>query len=425
MEIVMNNLFYPADILIPKNADMTKWSVVACDQYTSEPEYWKETEKLVGTEPSALRVVYPEIYLSEDREKRISEINKKMTEYTEAGIFAEYKNAFVYVRRTLKNGKVRKGIIGAVDLEDYDYVKGSQSFIRATEGTVIERIPPRVKIRENATLEFPHIMLLADDEKMKVIEPLDEKASTYEKLYDFPLMQNGGHIEGYLLPRECAEKLTEEINKLACAEEFEKKYGAGKRSPLVFAVGDGNHSLATAKTCWENIKKDLTEEERQTHPARFALVELVNLHDESLEFEPIHRVMFGIEPEKVYKAIFEFYPQASEEDNGGKKLILKYGADTKTVWIKDKKNNIAVGTLQDFIDWYLSENEGSVDYIHGADVTERLSKEKNNIGFILPAMKKSELFETVVLNGVLPRKTFSMGEAYDKRYYLEGKKIRK
>lgn len=417
----MANSFKPTDILLPSGVDMTKWSVVACDQFTSEPKYWQESEKIVGDAPSTLNVIFPEIYLGKG-EGRIEKINRTMKEYIEKGLFKEYKNTFFLVRRSLKNGRVRNGLVGAIDLEDYSFEKGAKSNIRATEGTVLERIPPRVKIRENALLEFPHIMLLIDDAEKTVVEPLTEKIDDLEKVYDFELMQDGGHISGYNVPEKYRNEVTAAIDKLASETEFEKRYGISGQSCLTFAVGDGNHSLATAKTCWENIKKNLSEDEKKTHPARFALVELVNLHDDSLEFEPIHRVVFDIEPEEMYKAIFNFYPDASENDNGGKKIVCVWDGEEKSVWIKDDNNNLAVGTLQDFVDSYLKTVGGRVDYIHGEDVVRELSK-GNNIGFLLPAMRKDELFKTVILDGSLPRKTFSMGEARDKRYYTEGKKL--
>lgn len=412
--------FLPADILIPENIDMTKWSTVACDQYTSQPEYWEETKKIVGNAPSALNVIFPEIYLSDKPEERINAINKKMCEYE--SIFKKYESSFVFVKRTLSNGKVRKGLIGAVDLEAYSYEKGASSDVRATEGTVFERIPPRVKIRENAPLEFPHIMLLADDPGKTVIEPLE--AICTEKLYDFELMQNGGKIEGYKVPDDCTADVVRSLEALSDKAGFEKKYSAYGRPVMTFAVGDGNHSLATAKTCWENIKRGLSEEEKKTHPARFALAELVNLCDDSLEFEPIHRLLFDVDPEKVFAEISKYYPETSEENNGGKRIECVYAGKTKTLYVKDEKNTLTVGTLQSFIDRYTEKYGGKVDYIHGADVTTSLAQKDGRIGFLLPAMQKNELFKSVIFDGALPRKTFSMGEACDKRYYLEGKKIR-
>lgn len=414
------NSFYPANVLIPENIDMTKWSVVACDQFTSQPDYWEETQKIVGDAPSALNVIFPEIYLSDNPEDRIASINKKMSEYE--NIFHTYENSFIFVKRTLSDGRIRKGIIGAVDLEAYSYEKNSSSNIRATEGTVMERIPPRVKIRENAPLEFPHIMLLIDDPEKNIIESLDDICT--EKLYNFSLIQNGGKIEGYKVPTEYNKTITDALEKLSEKSNFEKKYNVQNKPVLTFAVGDGNHSLATAKACWENIKKSLSENAQQSHPARFALAELVNLHDNSLEFEPIHRILFDVEPEKVYAELFKFYPQVSTKDNGGKKIVCKFGNTEKIVWIEDDKNNLAVGTLQVFLDAYIKKYGGTIDYIHGDDVLDELSAKDGHIGFLLPAMPKSELFRSVILDGALPRKTFSMGEACDKRYYLEGKKIK-
>lgn len=418
----MANSFFPANILLPKDVDMKKWSVVACDQFTSEPEYWNEVENNVGDAFSTLRLIFPEIYLSEG-EERIKKINSAMKDYIEKGIFKEYKNTFIYLKRKMQNGKIRRGLIGQIDLEEYSFVKGVQSNVRATEGTVLERIPPRVKIRENAELEFPHVMVLIDDVEKKVIESLDSEIDNFDLAYDFELMQGGGHVTGYVLDKNGVDGVMNALSELSSDEAFVTRYGIKDVKALTFAVGDGNHSLATAKTCWENIKNSLTEEEKKNHPARYALVELVNLHDESLEFEPIHRVVFGVNPDKMYNEMLKFYPDYSEKDNGDKHIICKWKGVEKQIWIKDDNNNLAVGTLQDFIDAYIKENGGEVDYIHGDKVVDELSSKENNIGFLLPAMEKSELFTTVILDGALPRKTFSMGEAYEKRYYLEGKKI--
>ncbi len=415
--------FKKADILLPKGVDMTKWSVVACDQFTSEPEYWQKTEEIVGNEPSTLNLIFPEVYLSQGN-SRIDSINKNMKEYIDNNTFLQYPDTLFYIERKIGNGKVRKGLIGAIDLEDYSFQAGSSSNVRATEGTVLERIPPRVKIRENAPLEFPHIMILIDDPEKNIIEPLSHKKGDFEKLYDFSLMQNGGHIVGYNLDEKSTNQVLEALESLSSKEAFSNKYKIENAPLLTFAVGDGNHSLATAKTCWENLKKDLLAEEKLNHPARFALVELVNLHDDALEFEPIHRVIFGVNPEDMLEKLFKFYPESATYDNGGKKITCTYAKEEKSIWIKDEHNNLVVGSLQDFIDSYLKENSGEVDYIHGEDVVKNLSSQNNNIGFLLPAMDKSELFKTVILDGALPRKTFSMGEAFEKRYYIEGKKIK-
>lgn len=411
--------FCETEILIPQNVENEKWSVVACDQYTSEPEYWRAVEDYVGDAPSTLKITFPEIYLSEP-EGRIEKINRTMEKYIKENIFRPLPDSMIYVERSVGHGRVRRGIVGAIDLEDYDFKKGSSSLIRATEGTVLERIPPRVKIRENAPMELPHIMLLIDDPEKTVIEPIAEHPG--KLLYDFDLMQNSGHLTGYQLEREQQERVQNAIAALADPARFEKKY-PGKPA-LLFAVGDGNHSLATAKTCWESVKRTLTPEEQKSHPARFALAELVNLHDSSLEFEPIHRVVFGVDPEKLLKALKAYYPDTSATDNGGQHITCRYQKKAEELYIRNGKSSLPVGTLQVFLDEYLQKNGGRVDYVHGADVVERLSDEPGNVGFFLPAMQKSDLFKTVILDGALPRKTFSMGEAWEKRFYYEAKMIR-
>lgn len=417
----MAKSFYSADILIPKHTvSKTKWSVVACDQFTSEPEYWESLDKEVGLSPSSLRLILPEIYLSES-EKRIPEINKEMQNYIDNGVFENLKNTYIYVERTLSGGKVRKGIVGAIDLEDYSYEKGVQSKIRATEETVLERIPPRVKIRENALLEMPHIMLLIDDPALKVIEPLCKCKSSMEPIYEFELMKNGGYIKGFKLIKGARRKFLRAIRKMSSKSAFYKKYKIKNSAPLIFAVGDGNHSLASAKACWENVKKTLSSRELKNHPARYALCEIVNLHDESLEFEPIHRVIFNVNPDDVISELLNFYPSAKS----GKSFTCVYNNKRKQIVVSDDRNNITTGTVQMFIDDYLKKHpEAHVDYIHGEDVVERLCKQTDTIGFLLPSMDKSELFRTVILDGALPRKTFSMGEANDKRYYFEARKIK-
>lgn len=403
--------FKPADVLIPQNIDMTLWSVVACDQYTSQPEYWQKVEALVGDKPSAFNVIFPEIYLEGDNSKRIEKINKTMEAYIENGIFKEYKNSMIYVERTIGGGRVRHGIVGAVDLEAYDYSADSKSLIRATEGTVVERIPPRVCIRKDAAMELPHIMILIDDKDEQIIEAVDK--SKLEKLYDFDLMLDSGHIEGYLL------KDTESV-----CSGFEKLMDVQGENPLLFAMGDGNHSLATAKTCWENIKKDLTPQEKENHPARFALAEIVNIHDSSMVFEPIHRVLFDVDADKLIDEFLMAEPSATFEKAEGQQIDVVLNGETKKMYIPNPSHTLAVGTLQKFLDKYISQNGGKIDYIHGDNVTVSLTKAPKTIGFILPAMDKSELFTAIKKDGALPRKTFSIGEAFEKRFYLEGRKIK-
>ncbi len=296
----MNVPFKRANILLPKNAEMEKWAVVACDQYTSEPEYWKEVENIVGDAPSTLKITLPEIYLEQDNvAERIANINKEMDHLLSTDFFKTLDNSLIYLERTGADGKVRKGLIGMVDLEDYSYEKGSQSLIRATEGTVLERIPPRVRVRENASLELPHVMLLIDDEKKEIIEGLTDKVTSEDVVYDFDLMQNGGHVKGYKVPENLMDGIFKGLEELADKDNFEAKYDVKDKGVLLFSVGDGNHSLATAKACYENLKKTMSEEEAKNSPARYAFVEVVNLHSDALEFEPIHRVVFGVEPAKM------------------------------------------------------------------------------------------------------------------------------
>lgn len=416
--------FKKANILLPKSCDMTKWSVVACDQYTSEPAYWKDVEKIVGTAPSTLRLTLPEIYLEDnDVEERIKKINSNMDELVTNDFFKEYKDSLIYLERTQADGKVREGLIGMVDLEDYSYEKGSTTLIRATEKTVIERIPPRVKVRENAKLELPHIMILIDDDKKEIIESLKKKVTEKEKVYDFDLMKNGGHIKGYVLKDKDADETLAKLEKLADKDLFNRKYGLTDKEVLLFAMGDGNHSLATAKACYENLKKTMSEEEYLNNPARYALVELVNLHSPALEFEAIHRVLFNVDVKDLFTELEKFY-DISYEKTTGQKVDFVTSEKEETIWIKNPKSNIPVGSLQLFLDEYLKTHEGKIDYVHGEDVTKELGRKVGNVGFILEAMSKNELFKTVTLDGALPRKTFSMGHSNDKRYYLEARKIK-
>ena len=419
----MNIPFKKANILLPKNTDMTKWSVVACDQYTSEPEYWKEVESIVGNNPSTLNLTLPEVYLESDNvNERITKINENMDKLLNEDFFTELPNSMVYVERTQSDGKVREGLIGAVDLEDYSYEVGSETLIRATEKTVIERIPPRVKVRENASLELPHIMILIDDDKKEIIENLKSKVTPSDIVYDFDLMQNGGHIKGYKLNDNTMDEVLNKLESLADEDNFKKKYNITDKKVLLFAMGDGNHSLATAKACYENLKKKIGLEKALKSKARYALVELVNLHSTALEFEAIHRVLFNIDKEKLLNSLYNYY-KINEEGNG-QEFTLVVDNTLKTLYIENPKSNIAVGSIQMFLDDYLKENKGKIDYIHGEETTKELSNKENNIGFIFKPMKKEELFKTVIIDGALPRKTFSMGHAYDKRYYLEARKIK-
>ena len=414
--------FKAGNILIPKNVDMHKWSVVACDQYTSEPKYWEEVESIVGDAPSTLRITLPEIYLNDANvEERIKRINETMTKYLNEDIFTKLDNSMIYLERTQSDGKVREGIMGIVDLEDYSYEKGSQTLIRATEKTVIERIPPRMKVRENASLELPHIMILIDDEKKNIIESLKSKVTTKDVVYDFDLMQNGGHIKGYKLNESIQNEIILGLEALADKDYFESKYDVTDKGVLLFAMGDGNHSLATAKACYEKLKETMGDAALE-NPARYALVELVNLHSSALEFEAIHRVIFDTDASDLIKNLYEYY-NINEEGKGQKFELITKDMD-KVLYIENPKSNIAVGSIQMFLDDYLSTHKGTIDYIHGDDVTKDFGSKEGNVGIIFDAMSKEDLFKTVILDGALPRKTVSMGHSYDKRFYLEARKIK-
>lgn len=425
------------EVFLPKRGtNLTKWAVIACDQFTSQPEYWNEVEALVGDAPSTLNLTFPEVYLEQPgAEERIQNIQSTMRQYMDAGIL-QPDDGLVFVERTVA-GKTRKGIILCLDLEAYDYNKGSSSLIRATEGTIVDRLPPRIKIREGALLELPHILVLIDDANRTVIEPLHAAKSNLEKLYDFDLMLDSGHLTGYAVNTELEDQVVNALRELANPETFAAKYGIDKSQPvLLFAMGDGNHSLATAKAIWEKMKSQVSMD----HPARYALVEIENVHDEGLAFEPIHRVVFGLkkdlftELEKTFGANFTYKPVGSAEEmvkavdsaNGEKQVIglVGGGRGFGVIEIANAPSNLPVGTIQSFLDAFLKDDGAEkIDYVHGEDVTVKLGSQPDNAGFYLPGMDKSDLFKTVILDGALPRKTFSMGEAREKRFYMEARKI--
>lgn len=425
----------PEVMLPPKGTDFSKWAVVACDQYTSQPEYWEEARKFIGDAPSTLDLFLPEAFLGKpDEPERIAAIREKMREYLENGVLRTLPRGFVLVKRSAA-GNTRNGLVLALDLECYDYAKGSTTLIRATEGTIVERIPPRLRIRKGAPVELPHILVLIDDPGRTVIEPLADKAESLELLYDTDLMLGGGHITGRLVddPADIHGVLSA-LEKLTDPEAFRAKYG--DHAPLLFAMGDGNHSFATAKANWEAIKATLPPEEQKTHPARYALVEIENVHDDGIVFEPIHRVVFGVGGKAGVEALAEKLRAQNGgvevaygkplPASGGKTHVIPFFTDglSGTLTVSGCTQQLAVGTLQNAIDALLKETPGAeVDYIHGDDVVKELSNKPDAMGFLLPAMQKSELFPTVVFDGALPRKTFSMGEANEKRYYLECRRI--
>ncbi|MDD7516881.1 DUF1015 domain-containing protein [Ruminococcus flavefaciens] len=415
--------FHSADILLPKDCDMHKWSVIACDQYTSEPEYWDEVSATVGNAPSTLNLILPELYLEQDGvAQRIDNIHTAMDKYMADGVFTEYKDAMVYVERIQSNGILRQGIVGAIDLEKYDFSKGSTSEVRATEATVIERIPPRIKVRQGAPLELPHIMILIDDPDNTVIEPLAKTVSDDSKLYDFELMQKGGSIKGWLVDKSAQENIDKALCALADPDTFCKKYGLSNTPVLLFAMGDGNHSLATAKEFYEQLKKANPDKDLSNHPARYALAEIVNLHSDALKFEAIHRLVFDVDCNKLINELTAAL-ELSETKTSDQYVICSCKGTEKKLYINKKSSNLSVGSLQNFLDGYIKANGGKIDYIHGADTVKSLAEKHNGIAFILPDMDKSQLFPTVIKDGALPRKTFSMGHAEDKRFYIEARKI--
>ena len=412
------NAFLPADILMPKTDSMEKWAVIACDQFTSDQAYWDRVRKNAEGAVSTINLILPEAELGTEKEaEHTAVINATMKRYMDEDVFTTYPNSFVYVERQLENGSIREGLVGMVDLDAYDYSTGATSAIRATERTVAERIPPRQRVRRDAPIELPHILMLCDDHDKKLIEPIGAKKDSLKKLYDFDLMEGGGHITGWLVEGKDVDEFNEALADYTAT--VGEKYKGLKGVPMVFAVGDGNHSLATAKSCYEELKKNHPGEDLSNHPARYALVELENIHDPAQVFEPIHRVIFKTEPEKLLATL-----QKDACAEGGFPVQWYTKDASGTVYLDRAKSELAVGVLQGFLDEYLKDNAGEIDYIHDDDALISLAKQDGAIGFLLPAMEKSQLFRGVIADGVLPRKTFSMGHSREKRYYLEGRKIK-
>ena len=412
------NAFLPADIMLPNVDDMRKWAVIACDQFTSDQAYWDRVRDTAKGSPSTINLILPEAELGTAQEAAHTKvINETMAEYMKNDIFTTYPHSLLYIERTLENGTIRPGLIGMVDLDAYDYNAGATSAIRATERTVPERIPPRQRVRRDAPIELPHILMLCDDHKKELIEPIAAKKDSLRKVYDFDLMEDGGHICGWLVEGDAVKAFEDCLS--AYSASVGEKYEGLNGVPMVFAVGDGNHSLATAKSCYEELKANNPGKDLSDHPARYALVELENIHDEAQVFEPIHRVIVNTDPEKLLKTLEETYCAP-----GGFEVRWFIGDKSGTVCLDKAKSQLAVGALQGFLDAYLKENKGDIDYIHDDDALISLAKQPNAIGFLLPAMEKSQLFRGVIADGVLPRKTFSMGHAREKRYYLEARKIK-
>ena len=406
-----NTVVRGADILLPaKNIAPEKWAVVAVDQYTSQPDYWAQVENIVGESPSTLKITLPEVYLAEG-EARTPAMQANMRAYLDAGVLEEkVQGGYILVERITETG-VRLGLMACLDLEEYDYAAGSQSKIRATEGTVIERVPPRVKIRRGAALELPHVLMLLDDEAHRAIEPLYEMRGNLEKLYDFELMQGGGHLRGWKVDGGAAAKLERALDEI--------HDGCGG---LFLAVGDGNHSLAAARAYWLEIRESVPEGERKNHPARYALAEIENLHSPAIQFEPIHRVIFGVDPRQLI-ADYEAHLQAAGIEASGENHLKMVSAGL------EKDYAFADHPLRDlqlFLDGWLKQHpEAEIDYIHGDDTLRALANRSDALGIMPCGFAKADLFPYIRQWGVLPRKTFSMGHAHEKRYYMEARKIEK
>ena len=406
---MINKCIYGADILLPNDTvENEKWAVVAVDQYTSEPEYWSEVEEIAGESPSTLNITLPEVYLAESA-ARTPRMQENMKKYLAEGVLAEkVKNGYILVERTTETG-VRLGLMACLDLEQYDYNAGSVSLIRATEGTVIERVPPRVKIRSGAVIELPHVLMLLDDSKMRAIEPAYESREALEKLYDFELMQGGGHLRGWKIEGEMKDKID------AAFDEIYKESGS-----LFLAVGDGNHSLAAARAYWMEIRESVPEEKRACHPARYALAEIENLHSPAIQFEPIHRIVTGVDPEKMIAEYEAYLAENGEKITAGSQLTLVWGKNEKTYGF----DHHPLKVLQAFLDAYMKNHpEAEIDYIHGDDTLRRLADRENALGLMPCAFEKAAFFPFIRTYGALPRKTFSMGHAHEKRYYFEARKI--
>ncbi len=424
-------MFLAANILLPKKGvDLEKWAVIACDQFTSEPLYWHDAESLVGDAPSTLHMILPEVYLEEENvQSRISDIHSSMLTYHDTILTTSF-NGFVYIERETSSG-TRQGLVGMVDLEEYAYEKGTHPKIRPSENTVEERIPPRLAVRRGAKLESPHILLLVDDAKKTVIEPLAEKKNTLLPLYDVSLMLGGGSARAWAVTdKKDIDAISNALSALEDENEFYQKYPAakGKTTPFSLAVGDGNHSLATAKALWEETKSTLSQKELENHPARYCLVELENIQSDAINVEPIHRVVFGVGPDAVKNALSKYAKNHGitvSNIEGGQHFSLVYGENmTEDVYLIDAKEPLVVGSVDAFLELCAAENpEMYVDYVHGDDSVSALVSEQKAVGLLMPPFAKDDIFRGVALGGVLPKKTFSMGHAKDKRYYMECRSI--
>jgi len=422
--------FTAADILLPAaGVPLDPWACIAVDQFTSQPEYWQRAEHLADGKPSTLHIVLPEAYLGTPQEaERLESIRRTMEEYRKS-VLTQKVHGYVYVERTQMDGTVRQGLVGAVDLDAYDYAKGSKPAIRPSESTVVERIPPRLKVRRGATLETPHVMMLADDADCTLIEPIGLMKNQLPPLYDGELMLGGGHLRGWAVEDPALiAGIDAALAALADPAAFARRWPAAKgQQPMVLAVGDGNHSLATAKAYWEELKPTLSEEQRRTHPARWCLAEVCNVHSPAIEIEPIHRVVFGVGARELYAALDAWdQQQGSSTTMSDQRLRLADAHGESAVALANPPAPLTVGSVEAFLADFLPAHPGvTVDYIHGESTALALASDpaKPATAILLPDFAKADLFKGVVLGGVLPRKTFSMGHAEEKRYYIECRKI--
>ena len=401
----MNRTFGPADILLPGGIKNT-WPVIACDQYSSDKGYWAEIDRQVGTDPSTLRMIIPEAYLDEiDMQKEADARSAAMKAYLDAGVFRTYKNAFVYVERQVTGDKLRRGLVGVIDLEAYDYTRGTTAPIRASENTIVSRLPPRVKVRRSAPLELPHVMVLIDDADKTLIEPIAQRKYSMPLAYDLNLLGGGGHVSGWLVIGQEARKVQEIWDTFAARD-------------IQIVIGDGNHSLAAAKAWWDELKQTLAPAARESHPARYALVEMNNVYDTGIDFEPIHRVVFDTQPEKLLAAL-----ESAAGAPDGRRLRWVSGGQEGEIALRGESLGGFIAAFQETLDTYLAENPGTVDYIHDDAAALDFARRSGAIAFIMPQIEKEELFKTVENDGVFPKKSFSIGHAKDKRYYLECRRI--
>lgn len=414
--MMQRNLFVPTDILLPKQCDMSLWSTVACDQFTSDTVYWDAVTKVTEGKVSSMHLIFPEAYLEQkDHAEETRRINETMQTYLEDGVFDTLKDSFIFVERTLPSGLVRHGLVGAIDLMQYDYHEDSITPVRATEHTVESRLPARVEIRKKAPLEMPHIMLFIDDRTDMVMRCADICAGT--PVYDFDLMCGGGHITGRPISGVNAGVLSAMLDELTDEEFLEQKYGFS-HGAIIYAIGDGNHSLAAAKNCWEELRSSLNEEEQANHPARYALVELMNIHDAGVEFHPIHRAVFHIDSQA-------FAAEASQRLFGdhGTPVTLVTPQGSSVRFINAESIGQVIERVDQFCQEFAANHGGQVDYVHGEQEATQYGQKEGNAAILLPVMKKEELFTSVMDTGVFCKKSFSIGEAHEKRYYLECRKI--